>query len=73
MAVERDMVATLVAHDGLGQGVVDAARDALAAAGLNVGASQWIDAEEAADLPFAGERATARAALEALRSPPTCS
>ncbi len=69
MAVERDMVATLVAHDGLGQGVVDAARDALAAAGLDVGAARWIDAEEAADLPFAGDRAAARTALEALALP----
>ncbi|MBO9671477.1 MAG: phosphoserine phosphatase SerB [Sphingobium sp.] len=60
------MVATLVAHDGLGQGVVDAAYGALIAAGLDVAAPHWIDAEEAADLPFRGDRAAARAALEAL-------
>jgi len=69
MSVELDMVATLVAHDGLGQGAVDAAHEALADAGLHVGAPRWIDPEEAADLPFAGDRATARAALEALDLP----
>ncbi len=69
MAVDLDMVATIVAHDGLGQGVVDAARDALAVAGLAVGAARWIDAEEAADLRFAGDKAVARAALEALDLP----
>ena len=63
------MIATLVAHDGLGQGVVDAARDALAQAGLDVGAPVWIEPGEAADLPFTGDRAAARAALEALAPP----
>ena len=62
-------MATLVAHDGLGQGAVDDARDALAAAGLIVGATRWIDPEEAADLPFTGDGAVARAALEALALP----
>ncbi|MBT2185702.1 phosphoserine phosphatase SerB [Sphingobium nicotianae] len=66
MAVGRDMIATLVAHDGLGQGDVSAARDALAVAGLDVGASAWIEAGEAVDLPFSGNRGAARAALEAL-------
>ena len=66
MAGEKDMVATLVAHDGLGQGVVDAAHGALIAAGLDVDAPRWIDAEEAVDLPFTGDKAAARAALEAL-------
>lgn len=63
------MIATLVAHDGLGQGDVEAARDALAAAGLDVGAPTWVEPGEAADLPFAGDRAAARAALEALAPP----
>ena len=63
------MIATLVAHDGLGQGAVDAARDALAGAGLDVGAPAWIEPGEAADLPFAGDRAIARAVLEALALP----
>jgi phosphoserine phosphatase len=62
----HDMIATLVAHDGLGQGELSAARDALAAAGLEVGAPVWIEAGEAADLPFSGSRSAARAALEAL-------
>jgi phosphoserine phosphatase len=66
MAGEKDMVATLVAHDGLGQGDVHAARDALAEQGLDVGTVRWIDESEAAEIPFAGEPATARAALEAL-------
>ncbi|MCW2390374.1 phosphoserine phosphatase [Sphingobium sp. B1D7B] len=65
----RDMIATLVAHDGLGQGDVTAARDALAQAGLDVAAPVWIEAGEAVDLPFAGDRAVARAALEALAPP----
>jgi phosphoserine phosphatase len=60
------MIATLVAHDGLGQGDVSAARDALASAGLDVGAVSWVEPGEAADLPFAGDRATARAAIEAV-------
>lgn len=64
-----DMIATLVAQDGLGQGDVNAARDALAQAGLAVAAPHWIDAGEAVDLPFAGDRAAARAALEALALP----
>ncbi|MBN8818627.1 MAG: phosphoserine phosphatase SerB [Sphingomonas sp.] len=63
------MIATLVAQDGLGQGDVNAARDALAQAGLAVAAPHWIDAGEAVDLPFAGDRAAARAALEALALP----
>jgi len=62
-------VATLVAHDGLGQGAVDDARDALVAAGLIVGATRWIDPEEAVNLPFTGDKAVARAALEALALP----
>ena len=66
---KRDMVATLVAHDGIGQGVVDAAREALISAGLDVGEPQWIDAEEAVDLPFSGDKAVARTALEALDLP----
>jgi phosphoserine phosphatase len=66
MAGGADMIATLVAHDGLGQGELSAARDALAGAGLDVGAPVWIDAGEAADLPFAGDRQAARAALETL-------
>jgi phosphoserine phosphatase len=60
-----DMVATLVAHDGIGQGAVSAARDVLAGAGFDVGEPHWIDPEEAVDLPFAGDRAAARTALEA--------
>lgn len=60
------MIATLVAHDGLGQGDVSAARDALAQAGLAVVAPAWIDVGEAVDLPFTGDRAAARAALESL-------
>lgn len=48
---------------------MSAARDALAQAGLTVAAPSWIDAGEAVDLPFAGDRATARAALEALALP----
>lgn len=69
MAGGTHMIATLVAHDGLGQGDVSAARDALAQAGLAVEAPVWIDAGEAVDLPFYGERAVARAALESLALP----
>lgn len=63
------MIATLVAHDGFGQGVLDDARDALASAGIAPGAARWIDEEEAADIPFAGDGANARAALEAAGLP----
>ncbi len=58
------MVATLVAHDGLGQGEVNAARDALADAGLVPDAAAWIDDGEAAAIPFAGAADVARAALD---------
>lgn len=66
---EQDMIATLVAHDGLGQGDVSAARDALVQAGLQVGDPEWVEAGEAIDLPFSGDRVAARAALEALAPP----
>lgn len=66
---EQGMIATLVAHDGLGQGDVNAARDALVQAGLQVGDAEWIEAGEAVDLPFFGDRVAARAALEALAPP----
>lgn len=66
---EQDMIATLVAHDGLGQGDVNAARDALVQAGLQVGDAEWVEAGEAVDLPFSGDRVAARAALEALAPP----
>jgi len=69
MAGGTDMIATLVAHDGLGQGDVSAARDALAQAGLAVAPPVWIDAGEAVDLPFIGDRSVARAALESLGLP----
>jgi phosphoserine phosphatase len=69
MTGNRDMVATLVAHDGLGQREADAARAVLIAAGLDVGPLHWIDPEEAVDIPFAGDRKAARAALEALALP----
>lgn len=45
---------------------MSAARDALASAGLDVGPVSWVEPGEAADLPFAGDRAAARAAIEAL-------
>jgi phosphoserine phosphatase len=64
-----DMVATLVAQSGLGQGVVSAAADALRDAGLAVGAPAWIEPGEAVDLPFGGDEAAARAALECLDAP----
>jgi len=69
MTGERDMIATLVAHEGLGQGAIDAGRAALAQAGLDVGVPLWVEPGEAVDLPFAGDRARARAALEALDLP----
>lgn len=45
---------------------MSAARDALHSAGLDVGAPAWIETGEAVDLPFTGDRAAARAALEGL-------
>src|SRR5215510_12260150 len=69
MMAKRDMVATLVAHDGIGQGVVDAAHAALVDAGLDVGRPSWIDPEEAVSFEFSGDRGAARAALEAADLP----
>lgn len=69
MAGDLDMIATLVAHDGLGQGDVTQARDALAQAGVEPGIANWIDEGEAVDLPFSGDRLVARAALEQLGLP----
>ncbi len=63
------MVATLVAHDGLGQGVVDIAAAALKAAGVEAGETRWIDEGEAVDLPFAGDAAAVRGAIEAAELP----
>jgi phosphoserine phosphatase len=60
------LVATLVAAGALSPGDVATASDALRAAGGEPGAVRWIDAGDAADLPFVGlDRAAARAAIEA--------
>lgn len=64
MAIELGMVATLVAHDGLGQGEVSAARDAMADAGLAPLSPAWIEAGEAVEIGFSGDGAKARAALD---------
>ncbi|MBB5986050.1 phosphoserine phosphatase [Sphingobium sp. B1D3A] len=69
MADGMDMIATLVAHEGLGQGVVDRAREALVAAGLETAPPVWIDEGEAVDIAFSGDRALARSAIEALALP----
>ena len=46
--------------------LVDAAREALAEAGVSTGALDWIDEGDAIDLQFDGDNAKARAALESL-------
>jgi len=56
-------IATLIA-DGLASGDISDARDRLAAAGCAPGAPEWLDADAACDIGFAGSPAEARAALE---------
>jgi phosphoserine phosphatase len=57
-------IATLIAADRLAQGDISRTCDALAAARSEPGAAAWIEPEKAADIPFAGDLATARAALD---------
>jgi phosphoserine phosphatase len=59
-------IATLIAAGQIGAGDISAAADALAAAGCKPGHVRWIDAGDAADVPFAGDPAAARATLEVL-------
>ncbi|MBR0651397.1 phosphoserine phosphatase SerB [Roseomonas terrae] len=65
-----DHVLTLVApRGGLATTALQAARDALATIGATAGTPDWLSADEAADLPFAGlaadqAEAAARAALD---------
>ena len=59
------LLVTLIAPARLSQADVDVASDALRAAGAEPGQGAWLDAGDAFDLPFAGDRAAARAALEA--------
>ncbi|MBC2778112.1 phosphoserine phosphatase SerB [Parasphingopyxis marina] len=59
-------IATLIAADRLAAGDISRARDALAAAGTEPGEAAWLEAEKAADIPFAGDPAAARGALDAL-------
>lgn len=56
-------VATLVASGSIGQGDIAAAADRLAQAGCQPGESIWLDREKAADLFFATDPISARAAL----------
>ena len=59
------LLVTLIAPARLSQADVDVASDALRTAGAEPGQGVWLDAGDACDLPFAGDRAGARAALEA--------
>jgi phosphoserine phosphatase len=62
-----ELVVTLIAADGLSQGAVAAARDALAAAGGAPGAQVSVDGSCAVDIPVSGMgQAVARAAVEAI-------
>ncbi len=56
--------ATLIAAGRLTPSIVEDARARLAEAGCTPGEVAWIDAGDAADVPFAGDRAAARAAVE---------
>jgi phosphoserine phosphatase len=58
-------IATLIAAT-LADGDISAARDALAGAGCAPGAWTWVEPGAAADLPFEGDPAAARGALEGL-------
>jgi phosphoserine phosphatase len=59
-------IATLIAADGLAAGDIVAARDALAGCGNRPGEARWIEPGVACDLPFEGDTASARIALEGL-------
>jgi phosphoserine phosphatase len=59
-------IATLVAENGLSQGDISAARDVIAGAGADVLTSSWINEGVAADIRFASDAASVRAALEAM-------
>jgi phosphoserine phosphatase len=56
-------IATLIA-DGLSTGDTAEAADRLRDAGLTLGEGRWIDEAAAFDLPFHGDAAAARRALE---------
>ncbi|KRB85719.1 phosphoserine phosphatase [Sphingomonas sp. Root710] len=57
-------IATLIASETLEAGDISTATDLLAAAGLNVGGSEWIEQGVACDLRFEGDPVAGRAALE---------
>lgn len=59
-------IATLIAADRLARGDISAARDALAAAGVEVSGEAWIEEGSAADLRIRARPDEARAALEGL-------
>lgn len=59
-------IATLIAAEGLAGGDISAACDALAEAGLAPRAGRWVERCYASDVPFAGDPAVARGALEGL-------
>ena len=58
------LLATLIAAGTLSQGDVTAASDALRMAGAEPGQGVWLDPGDACDVPFTGDSARARAALE---------
>lgn len=61
------LIATLIAGDGLVEGDISTARDALAAIGAAPGAAEWLEPGIAVDLPFVKTSvAAARDALEGL-------
>lgn len=61
------LIATLIAAEGLKAGDISAARDAIAAAGGEAGAPEWLESGTAADLSLQRiGKAEARAALEDL-------
>lgn len=62
-------VATLIASSQLRHEDIAAASDAIAQAGCQPGKYQWIDEDVAADIPFTGDSAAARAAIAALDLP----
>jgi len=59
-------IATLIAARRLPSGDISAAEDALRAAGIEPMGRSWVEADEACDLLFSADPATARRALEGL-------
>lgn len=60
------LIATIVASETLGQGDISEARDRIAATGAEPAETRVLEPGKAVDIPFAGDAAAARAAVQAM-------